>query len=133
MSDHWIRVMALLACVLLVSGACPASGAFPGFTSMFTAFALPSTGRAQAAPLGNSDFLWKSLGMLSDTAGSDVSFLKSGLGLGFTKAPAQSSGSLWTSSPLVSPGDDWNANPGMTSYKSFLKRYMNDSANIYED
>ncbi len=134
MSHICIRGAALLACLLLVlaAGMAPAIAIFSGFTSMFTAFGVPTFSHAQPAALGSSDFLWNSLGLISDSGGKDVAALKGGLQLGYT-TPLKSSGPYWSSSPLLAPGEDWGKNPGMASYKNFLGRYGNASANIYEN
>jgi len=123
-----------LACIIIVAAA-GASIARAGFTSMFT-FTLPEHTHAQATPLKSGNFVWQALDMASQYGGTtdpgliEALAIKKNFSTGSISAPALSSDSNWMNTVLT-PGIDQSKNPAMSSYDSFLKRYMNGTGNIF--
>ncbi len=123
-----------LACIIIVAAA-GASFARADFTSMFT-FTLPGHTQAQAPPLKSGDFVWRALDMASQYGGtsdaglSEAMAARNNFTLGWMSTPSLSTNSNWMNTVLT-PGVDTSKNPAMSSYDSFLNRYMNGTGSIF--
>jgi len=142
MRNRGLRAGLLLAGVILVAaaGACQTYAYFSSMTSMFTDVPAPTFSHAQAPGLKTNDFLWESLSTVPgvNVKETTVNNLNSPttqdhlFNFYLNSAPETSSNSGWLYTTMT-PGIDMNNDPAKSDYTSMVKRYTNNSWNVFDD